>query len=60
MPDEGDALDWTEITPSGNDGPHFDMAILPDGERVIRDPKAPDGPQLHLTEEEWAALPRQL
>jgi hypothetical protein len=49
-----DRLTWIKSSHSGGSGGNcVEIAILPDGDRAIRDSKNPDGPVLRLSDQEW-------
>lgn len=49
-----DRLTWIKSSYSGGSGGNcVEIAILPDGGRVIRDSKNPGGPALRLSNQEW-------
>jgi len=49
-----DRQTWIKSSHSGGSGGNcVEIAILPDGGRVIRDSKNPSGPALRLSNREW-------
>ena len=49
-----DRLTWIKSSYSGGSGGNcVEIAILPDGRRMIRDSKNPHGPVVRLSDREW-------
>ncbi|MBL7487422.1 DUF397 domain-containing protein [Frankia sp. AgB1.9] len=47
---------WRKSSYSATQTNCVEVAVLPDGTRVVRDSKDPDGPVLQFTRAEWAAF----
>jgi hypothetical protein len=54
-------LNWVKSSHSGGTGGNcVEVAMLPDGDRAIRDSKDPAGSVIHLTADQWASLRNSL
>jgi hypothetical protein len=55
--DRVDHAQWRKSSYSGgNGGACVEVAVLPDGGRVVRDSEDPGGPRLGFAADEWAAF----
>ena len=49
-------VQWKKSSRSSGNGQCGEVAELPDGDRLVRDSKDPDGPVLRFTVGEWTAF----